>query len=256
MASEKLSREQMWARQQISSLDVDYDFWDQKRDSIRQMSRISQSCIFTVDVYKGRYDFASENFSDIFGYRSSLLKRIEQQGDMLEENIHPDDREQLIDMQIEHSRFIYSLPFEDRSNYSQTFQFRMLDKRREYINVVSRQQVIQKDASGKAWMVMGIMNIAPDQTPAERVKCTVVNLVTGEILNPSLEQPPGRLTNREREILHLLRQGFLSKEIAFKLGLSIHTVNNHRKNILAKLNAGNTIEAIRLANCEGFQNSL
>lgn len=66
MASEKLSREQRWARQQISSLDVDYDFWDQKRDSIRQMSRISQSCIFTVDVYKGRYDFASENFSDLF----------------------------------------------------------------------------------------------------------------------------------------------------------------------------------------------
>ena len=239
----------MWARQQISSLDVDYDFWDRKRDSIREMSRISQSCIFTVDVFKGRYDFASEYFADLSGYNPSLLKKIGQQGDMLEEHIHPDDREQLIDMQIKHSQFIYSLPFEERSNYSQTFQFRMLNRKREYINVVSRQQVIQKDRCGKAWMVMGIMNIAPDQIPAERVKCSVVNLVTGEIQSPSVVQCSDVLSKREVEILDLLRRGFLSKEIACKLNLSIHTVNNHRKNILAKLNAGNTIEAIRLADC-------
>ena len=44
-----------------------------------------------------------------------------------------------------------------------------------------------------------------------------------------------------------MRQGFLSKEIAYKLNLSIYTVNNHRKNILAKLNVDNAIEAINKA---------
>ena len=55
------------------------------------------------------------------------------------------------------------------------------------------------------------------------------------------------VTKREKEILILIRQGFLSKEIAYKLNLSIYTVNNHRKNILAKLNVDNAIEAINKA---------
>ncbi|WP_413643375.1 response regulator transcription factor [Parabacteroides distasonis] len=39
----------------------------------------------------------------------------------------------------------------------------------------------------------------------------------------------------------------MSKEIAYKLNLSIYTVNNRRKNILAKLNVDNAIEAINKA---------
>lgn len=55
------------------------------------------------------------------------------------------------------------------------------------------------------------------------------------------------MTVREREILLLIHQGLLSKEIADKLNLSIYTVNNHRKNILAKLNVDNVIKAINTA---------
>ena len=61
-----------------------------------------------------------------------------------------------------------------------------------------------------------------------------------------------QLTKREKEILILIRQGFLSKEIAYKLNLSIYTVNNHRKNILAKLNVDNVIEAINRAESFGI----
>lgn len=44
---------------------------------------------------------------------------------------------------------------------------------------------------------------------------------------------PG-LSNREFEIIRLVESGLGSKEIADKLYLSVHTVNTHRKNILAK----------------------
>jgi len=44
----------------------------------------------------------------------------------------------------------------------------------------------------------------------------------------------------------------LSKEIASKLNLSIYTVHNHRKNILAKLNVDNVIEAINRAESFGI----
>ena len=222
MTTNKTTPKELWARQQISGPDVDYDLWNKKRISVQAFSQMSQSCIFTVDVFKERYDFASDSFAHLFGYNPTWIKTIRQQGDLLEERIHPDDRMQLTECQIEHGQFIYSLPPEERNDYRQIFQFR------------------------KAWIIMGVMDILPDQTPIERIKRTVVNRKTGEMLPTCTVSPDKQLSNREKEILRLIRQGFLSKEIAYQLGVSIYTVNNHRKNILSKLDANNIMEAIHI----------
>lgn len=247
MTTNKTTPKELWAQQQISPFDVNYDLWNERRASIQTFSQMSQSCIFTVDVFKERYDFASDNFAHLFGYNPAWIKTIWKQGDLLEERIHPDDRKQLMEYQIEHGQFIYSLPQEERNDYQQIFQIRMLNARQEYVNVVSRQQVILKDKSEKAWIIMGVMDISPDQMPANRIKRTVINRKTGEILVSATLPAEELLTKREIEILVLIRQGLLSKEIAYKLNLSIYTVNNHRKNIMAKLNVNNIIEAINQA---------
>ena len=119
----------------------------------------------------------------------------------------------------------------------------MLNAQQEYVNVISRHQVIQKDKNGKAWMIMGVMDLSPDQTPMERIKRTIINRKTGEILASAVVPADQQL---------LIRQGFLSKEIAYKLNLSIYMVNNHRKNILATLNVDNVIEAINRAESFGI----
>lgn len=56
-----------------------------------------------------------------------------------------------------------------------------------------------------------------------------------------------RLTEREREILTLLGEGFTSKEIAQRLNISPRTVDNHRTNILQKTRASNSMELVRVA---------
>ena len=56
------------------------------------------------------------------------------------------------------------------------------------------------------------------------------------------------LSEREKEVLKLVVQGLINKEIADRLHLSLHTIITHRKNIARKLNihstAGLTIYAI------------
>ncbi len=44
------------------------------------------------------------------------------------------------------------------------------------------------------------------------------------------------ITQREREVLKLLAEGYLNKEIADLLNISIKTVEKHRANIMSKLN--------------------
>jgi len=45
----------------------------------------------------------------------------------------------------------------------------------------------------------------------------------------------GRLTPRQRDIVRLIGQGFHTEDIAGKLGISVHTVSFHRKNIRREL---------------------
>ena len=123
----------------------------------------------------------------------------------------------------------------------------MLNARQQYIRVTSRHQVLEQDRNGKAWLIIGNMDISPNQRDFETVDCTVLNLKNGKIFSPSLLPLPSiNLTNREIEILRLIQKGLLSKEIADKLCISIHTVNIHRQNLLHKLGVQNSIEAIRL----------
>ncbi len=52
------------------------------------------------------------------------------------------------------------------------------------------------------------------------------------------------LTAREYELLKLLAEGYLNKEIADQLNLSVSTVKNHLQNIYIKLHVQNRSEAI------------
>lgn len=56
------------------------------------------------------------------------------------------------------------------------------------------------------------------------------------------------LTDREKEILELLSQGLLYKEIADKKFISIDTVKKHVGNIYRKLHVNNKVEAINKFN--------
>lgn len=56
-----------------------------------------------------------------------------------------------------------------------------------------------------------------------------------------------RLTSREKEILSFIAEGLSSKQIAARLFISENTVNNHRKNMLAKTGARSSAEMVSIS---------
>lgn len=60
------------------------------------------------------------------------------------------------------------------------------------------------------------------------------------------------LTNREREILQLIAEGYTSREIADMLHLSVKTVQNHRSKIMRKLDLHDRGELIKYAIRQGI----
>ncbi|WCT10173.1 response regulator transcription factor [Mucilaginibacter jinjuensis] len=69
------------------------------------------------------------------------------------------------------------------------------------------------------------------------------------IARPSLPELKGspQLTKREKEVLQLVAQGKTTTTIADELFLSPLTVETHRKNLMKKFEAGNSIELVNLA---------
>lgn len=62
-----------------------------------------------------------------------------------------------------------------------------------------------------------------------------------------LDDPYRNLTDREREVFHLLIEAMTTKEVARRLDISVKTAENHRARVLEKLDCRNTAEAIRYA---------
>ena len=160
MKSTEITREEMWAKQHLSANEIDYAIWEQDKVVLQQMSQISRSCSFVVDVYKYRYAFASSNFADILGYDSRKIATLEKQGDYLESRFHPDDFARLEQLQINLSKFIYSLPHEQRNDYCNIYSFRLMNAKQQYIRVISRQQVLEQSRNGKAWLILGNIDCA------------------------------------------------------------------------------------------------
>jgi DNA-binding NarL/FixJ family response regulator len=66
---------------------------------------------------------------------------------------------------------------------------------------------------------------------------------------------PTPLSPREVEIVRLIAQGLIAKEIADELSLSTHTIYTHRKNIMKKLNMNSSSELILYALNNGLVSS-
>ncbi|WP_172256800.1 response regulator [Saccharibacillus deserti] len=66
------------------------------------------------------------------------------------------------------------------------------------------------------------------------------------------EQSGDTLTARERDILRQVASGLTNREAAENLGISEHTVKNHLKNILQKLQLQNRVQLTRYAMEKGW----
>jgi DNA-binding NarL/FixJ family response regulator len=64
----------------------------------------------------------------------------------------------------------------------------------------------------------------------------IASVLRNVVANPESGGSPDFLTDREREVLQLVAEGHSTKEIAVKLGISAKTVDNHRTNLMRKLN--------------------
>jgi DNA-binding NarL/FixJ family response regulator len=99
--------------------------------------------------------------------------------------------------------------------------------------------------SSKEEMFNAIMEVSlGNKFVCEEIK----ELISESIEAPSPASPINSLTEREMDVINLIRQGNSSKDISLKLEISIKTVEVHRHNILKKLKLKNSASLIHFMN--------
>lgn len=81
---------------------------------------------------------------------------------------------------------------------------------------------------------------------------TAASVVIKDYKELSQDDPYDRLTDREREVLKLISEGYTSRRIAEMLFITQNTVVGHRMKMMAKLNLHNRTEVIRYAVKKGL----
>jgi len=237
-------------QQVFDETQLDYSVLDRHIPFLTQLSQTGNSGITVFDMYKKYHVFASYNFSSLFGFDVEELKQNNNR--YFDSRVHPEDYIQILKLGIRMFRFCYPLSPSEKKDYKMINEYRIRNTKDQYIRVIEQHQLLELDASGNIWLALGIIDISPNQQEYAGVRSQILNFKTGTIMNLEKQDPEIRLTQREKEILSLIKDGYLSKEISEKLSISLHTVNTHRQRILEKTNADNSFEAVKYASQLGL----
>ncbi len=186
--------------------DLDYSILDKHKSALQTLSTISNSGINVFDLYKRQVVFYSSNFGTLLGYTPSDYETLGQQ--FFADKLHPEDKLKLSLQGISTLKILNSLPSNEKLNFKEIKEFRMLNAQNKYVRLIEQYQIIELDKKGQIWLLMGVTDVSPNQQDYNGIKVQLLNFRTGQII--PLDLPPTaqvELTKRETEVLKLVKDG-------------------------------------------------
>lgn len=218
---------------------------------IRSLTKVNNGCAVLSDLAADKSDFSIGSFGEFLGLSAEdqskeIIDSVDE--DCIYQQIHPEDLVEKRMLELKFFNFLCSLPTDKRLKYRSNCCIRMRNGDGEYKYIINQTQILQNSPCENMWLALCQYDLSPEQSEHSGIHARIINNETGEVITLSLsEERSTILSAREKEILYLIKEGFLSKEVSAKLGISTHTVSRHRQNILRKLSVDNSLEAIRTA---------
>jgi len=196
-------------------------------------------------------DFLYAKTDGLFSCNETDLLR--EGADIAKALIHPDDLARLPKVLKDHFNIFFSFPEDERMGYKYCEEFRFKGKDGRYKWLLHEVTFLKVDAGGKPLLslsnIVDITHMKQDDT---------LNLYVGRYedgINYKVKiakkyplfRDKLKLSRKETEILKMISDGLVSKQIADKLNISFHTVNTHRRNMLKKTHSVTSSELVSYA---------
>jgi PAS domain S-box-containing protein len=214
--------------------------------------QVGESCYMVFSFQRLQFDFVSDEIKEVLGYT-----REEFSVEMIMQCIHPNDRAWFLNCQDAAASFLMGLTPKKQMKYKMRFDYRIKKKDGEYIRVMQQVVVIQNDDEGKILRTLVVLTDISHLKKNDQVVMSYIGMdgeqsyLNVNVQNMFLEKN-SLLSRREKEVLYLLAEGLLSKQIAESLYISKHTVDSHRKNLLRKTGSESTAALVKKAITDGL----
>jgi DNA-binding CsgD family transcriptional regulator len=173
------------------------------------------------------------------------------------DKIHEDDRPWFLNFENKIRLFLATLPPDKLMKYKARYDFRLKRKDGTSMRVLHQSMVIEHDDEGQILRTMAvhtdISHLKAEGRPILSIigldgEPSYIDVDVDKIFTVSKEF----LSKREKQILQLIIEGKVSKEISEMLHISKQTVDSHRNNMIAKSGLKNTSQLIAKAIREGW----
>lgn len=242
---------EIYARQHLEQENLDEAAVGDSINAVGTMVSVCRQCAIITDAARDRSFLFFGDLCGLLGLPSDERRYMtlsSSDEDCIYTRMHPEDLVDKRMLEYEFFQFIEKVPISDKTGYKAVCRIRLKNRNGEYIYVDNSTQLLRPSAAGKIWLILCCYALSPAQATQMGIDGKIINNRTGGIIPFSFSDGRNRLlTPREKEILRLIKVGKLSKEIASQLGISVHTVNRHRQNVLEKLSVGNSMEAVEAA---------
>ncbi|MEO6672263.1 MAG: LuxR C-terminal-related transcriptional regulator [Ginsengibacter sp.] len=190
------------------------------------------------------FEFVSKEVEDVLGYQAAEFDI-----PFMNDKLHPDDRSWFLAIGSCIVDFFSQLTIEKLMKYKVRYDIRFRKKNGEYARILYQGILLEHDQNGR---FLRTLSVHSDITYLKQEGKPVLSFIGMDdepsfldvASNNIFIESKDDLTRRERQVLKLLIDGKLSKEISIILKISKQTVDTHRKNMLHKKNLGNTGELI------------
>ncbi len=201
------------------------------------------------DLSQMKYLFTSKRSKQILGIEPS-----EVDPGFIMNNVHPDDLQRLVLGRAKMYALAQEIYSAKAGSALMSFTFRFLTHKGDCITLLGQAYFFHTTVPREAVFLIQVVTnlnksvkINPDGHWHVGEDIALFRFPDEKLLIMGFN-----LSDRELEILRMIRMGLSSKEIAEKLFLSVHTVNTHRSNILAKSGKSQISDLIYDLNAKGL----
>jgi DNA-binding CsgD family transcriptional regulator len=228
--------------------ELDYSVLENHRPYLEKLDKIGRSAISVFDMNRKTHVYFSPSYREKLGLPDDKHEGPEG----FDQLMHPDDRLTAMESGYYFLKMAMNMNSKGLKDLKLVNDYRIRTPDDNGMRMKEEFQILETDPRGNIWLSLSIVDVSPNQNLKEPMRSRLVNHQTGEIISFAAVSSVFELTTREKEILHHISEGRVSKQIADHLHISVHTVNTHRQNIIEKMSVTNTAEAIRLASRMGI----
>ncbi|KZE83830.1 LuxR C-terminal-related transcriptional regulator [Myroides marinus] len=208
------------------------------KNNVKHKETEEQSVYFFIlDYSKNTVLFVNSAFTTITGYNNENFDL-----NFLTEIIHKDDLDYFLEKEEQGINFTSKIQYNDHFRYIKKYSYRIIKADGSSVRVAQESQALEINEHGNLSKALIMHKIINPDAFCKHTDYKIFDKVQNIYLDLNNNF---NLTNRELEILTLIKQGLSSKQISDLLNVSNNTIQTHRKNILAKTNSNSFIELVK-----------